>query len=83
MPRTKDPIARLAIIDRFLCGKEALTLTEITNGVNEELIAQHQPPIVKPTIIAIIEEGSILNDILSINEYHIVEYYRMFDQKIK
>ncbi len=51
MPRTKDPIARLAIIDRFLCGKEALTLTEITNGVNEELIAQHQSPVVKSTIV--------------------------------
>ena len=50
MPKTKEPITRLAVIDRCLRDEE-LTLTELTNKVNVELIAQHQSPVVKPTIV--------------------------------
>ena len=50
MPKTKDAITRLAVIDRCLRDEE-LTLTELTNKVNVELIAQHQSPVVKPTIV--------------------------------
>lgn len=50
MPKTKDPITRLAVIDRCLRDEE-LTLTEITQKVNAELKAQHQLPIVKSTIV--------------------------------
>lgn len=50
MPKTKNPITRLAVIDRCL-REEELTLTVMTKRVNDELIAQHQPPIVKSTIV--------------------------------
>ena len=50
MPKTKNPITRLAVIDRCL-REEELTLTEITQRVNVELKAQHQLPIVKTTIV--------------------------------
>ena len=51
MPNTKESLTRLVIIDRCLRSKKPMTLKEILTLVNEELIAQHCPPILRNSTI--------------------------------
>ena len=45
MPNTKQSISRLVVIDRCLSAEKKMTLEEILQKVNEELMAQQKPPV--------------------------------------
>ena len=51
MPNTKDSQLRVLIIDRCLSGGIPMTRTEITNKINQELIARGVPPITSKSTI--------------------------------
>ncbi len=51
MPNTKESQLRVLIIDRCLSGGIPMTRTEITNKINQELIARGVPPITSKSTI--------------------------------
>lgn len=51
MPNTKKSLTRLVVIDRCLSGEKAMTLKEIMEKVNKELLEQQQPMVSRNSTI--------------------------------